>query len=154
MRKRETSENTGGGLETSKHGKPDADAGDVARDLVAVGQIARRIRSRLARQVSLVTFLTEAIMGLNEDINTDLDALQTSITGIVDAYKADNVIIADLRAQLAAGPPGLTPEQGTAILDRLVANQKTIQDALAPVVEVPPIDGEPPVPGSTQRAQR
>lgn len=76
-------------------------------------------------------------MGLNEDITQDLDALTTSVQGIVDAYKADNQTIADLRAQLAAGQPGLTAEQGQAILDRLVANQKTIQDALAPVVEVP-----------------
>lgn len=77
-------------------------------------------------------------MALNEDINQDIDALTTAIQGIVDAFKADEATIKDLKKQLAEGPPGLTAAQGQAILDRLTANQKTIADALAPVVEVPP----------------
>ena len=117
----------------------------LAGTLATVRHIVTRLRSRLARQRSLITFLGAEFMGLNDDITQDLDALTTSIQGIVDAYKADNQTIADLKAQLAAGPPGLTAEQGQAILDRLVANQKTIADALAPVAPVPP-PAETPVP--------
>jgi hypothetical protein len=70
------------------------------------------------------------LMGLNDDITTDLDQLTQAVQGLADAYTADNTLIADLQAQLAAGSPGLTADQGQAILDRLVATQKIASDAL------------------------
>jgi hypothetical protein len=77
-------------------------------------------------------------MALNEDINQDMDALTTAIGGIVTGYKTEAQIIVDLKKQIADGPPGLTAAQAEAFHQRFVANQKTIADALAPVVEVPP----------------
>lgn len=116
------------------------DSNDVTRDLTAVRDVLARIRSRQKEHGKLL----EILMGLNDDLTTDLDVLTTAVTGLASAYTAQASVIADLKAQLAAGPPGLTAEQGATIAARFAAVNKQIADALAPAgVTVPP--GETPV---------
>lgn len=108
--------------------------GDVGEDLAAAQHIVARLRHKVGRIRETLEFL----MALNDDLTTDLDTLTTSVTGIVAAYVANNKVIADLQAQLAAGPPGLTADQGAAIQARFAAVNKQIADALTPSVTVPP----------------
>lgn len=95
--------------------------------------------------------LLETLMAQNDDITSAEDALDTLLDTLIADYVADGKLITDLQAQLAAGPPGLTADQGNAILARLVASQTKVQAALtaaAPSAPTPPVI---PAPATTAK---
>ena len=111
---------------------------DDAEAWVAVAQglaDLRRILGRLRQRQKLIGVWT---MAQNDDITSAEDALDALLGTLISAFAADNSTITDLKAQLAAGPPGLTADQGAAILARLVANQAKVSDALAAAAPAAP----------------
>lgn len=93
-----------------------------------------RIREGLAEQADLLRFL----MGLNDDITTDVTALATAVDNIAQAYTKLLALNADLEKQLAEDAGGLTANQGAAIAARINGLTTEIAAALAPVGAVPP----------------
>lgn len=77
-------------------------------------------------------------MAENDDISADLDTVQTAVSAVVPVIATLNQTVADLKKQIAAGPPGLTAEQASAIHQRFVNIAKSLTDAIAPAAEVPP----------------
>jgi hypothetical protein len=67
----------------------------------------------------------------NKDISDELDLVDSTFAGAKTKVQAradaQQKIIDDLTAQLAAGQPGLTPQQGDALLLRLKGEQAAIQ---------------------------
>ena len=103
----------------------------VAASFAAVRELLGRMRQRQHEIEALH-------MAQNDDISSAEDALDTLLSTLISAFVADNSLIVDLKAQLAAGPPGLTAAQGDAILGRLTAAQKTVSDALTAAAQAAP----------------
>lgn len=116
---------------------------NVARGFRLMRELLLEYRQIVARQ----RFYLEEAMGLNEELNDAADKTQRSIDDAQDAVQKHSdkqaQIIADLEAKVAAG---LTPEQASALLEKLKGSQADIQstaDALAEVATDPTTPAEP-----------
>lgn len=77
-------------------------------------------------------------MAENDDISADLDTVQAAVTAVVPVLATLKSTIADLEKQIAAGPPGLTADQASAIHARFQSIAAQLTAAITPAVDVPP----------------
>lgn len=92
-----------------------------------------RIQSRARYILDLVTLMADEVARLNDE----LDALKGTVDAFVaqkqTALDALNKTVADLQAQLAAGPPGLTSAQGDAFAAKIAAITSDLTPTPPPV---------------------
>lgn len=98
------------------------------------------VRVRIRRVGLLLQFLPPHI--LSDFIMSELSDTQTALNDLqetVNQYEAKDAellatltqTIKDLEAQLAAGPPGLTAEQGQALRAQIAAIKAKVQEPIA-----------------------
>lgn len=106
---------------------------EIEQDRRRLQHALRTVRHRVHAISRLLEVLVDEVTRLQgelDDLNTTVDTYET---GVADAKNALEKVNADLAAQLAAGPPGLTAAQGDAfaatiagIKAKLVTVQTTV----------------------------